>query len=873
MKWLAQIKQWMRDQAIRRAVEKEMGGGVLKSQIYVDKDKRLVSPSNPEGLLVANRRDEPEGGFQGVDRKLAEGGVVAGIPNFRAGGGGLPPVPTPNPGVWQQIVASTKAFASSIGQAAKNLATAVFGAQAVNGALTRAAAAGGVLKKVAGDLLSPLGLAAGLALGLAIGLYKAVTNSQLLADALGEAADREVYSGQFKALLGDTAAAEKRLKSLAAFAQGSPFRFDDVVDASKRLQILTRGALTGTGAMKMVADAAAIAGVSMADSAAVIGGAWEDIFSGRGAGNAIDQLKQLGMVSAATADKLKLMEMRGLKGKGLWSAISAELAKNKGMADALSQSIQGLNNELDNTRGNQLASIGAMFAKGQKDGIRTAIVAWKEFGPVLKEILAPFAALFNAINSFILFIVKATASIPGFKSAIVALGRAILFLVAALALLGAVQGLQMLVGLVRIVLPLARSLLAAGAASSRFGAALSFIGKNFIKFLGPIGAAIGLLSMFGDTIMSLAQKIPGLGAALEGMGFGGGAKDTFESAQEMAQKIAAAQSGSSTPGEKAELISEAETQFREAQEKRREAQKKAKQGKTAGDYATNIATGAAIGATIGSAVPVVGTAAGAVAGGAIGGAATFLDGIFGQDSRQQAADEASAAEAEARKQRDAARNMPNKPPEEFMNTPAYQKAAAEAEGMLNDANAMQDALDQWVEALKASGAEIDAATQAEIDARQEAIDALRAEAAARVSPEQIKKDQDNQNTADKARGAAMEKIGEVTGNQSMVQEGRDLQDEADIRQKTQDYISQGMDPAQAESTAKQEVLASRLEKEQQGYNTFASGIGAVGGAAGEVGGTGSTEEARLLRELIRVVEQDPGQSAAAMPSALANNQR
>jgi len=57
-------------------------------------------------------------------------------------------------------------------------------------------------------------------------------------------------------------------------------------------------------------------------------------------------------------------------------------------------------------------------------------------------------------------------------------------------------------------------------------------------------------------------------------------------------------------------------------------------------------------------------------------------------------------------------------------------------------------------------------------------------------------------------------------------------------------------------------------------NTFASGLGAVGGAAGEMGATGSTEEARLLRELIRVVEQDPGgQSAAAMPSGLANNQR
>jgi uncharacterized protein YjbJ (UPF0337 family) len=785
-------------------------------------------------------------------------------------------LPNPNPGVWAQIAAVTKQFATNLAAGARNLADSVLGAQNVDEALKRAAAAGGALKTIAADLLSPLGLAAGLALGLAIGLYKAVTNSQLLADALGEAANRDVYSGQFKALLGDTAAAEKRLRSLAAFAEGSPFRFDDVVDASKRLQVLTRGAMTGTSAMKMVADAAAVAGVSMADAAAVIGGAWEDIFSGKNAGNAIDQLKQLGMVSTATADKLKLMEMRGLRGRGLWAAISAELAKNKGSADALGESIQGLNEKLDNTKGNQLASIGAMFAQGQEDGIRAATVAWKEFGPVLKDILSPIAALFNAINSLILNAVKLAAAFPGLKQGLVLVGRAILVVIAALSALAAAQGLRLLVGAVRFLLPLAKAFLTAGAAGGVLGKALSFIGAGFVRFLGPIGAAITLLSMFGDTIMGLIDKIPGLSALLNSMGFGdfgNNAKATFDDAQAMAQKIAAAQSGSSTPAEKAELIGQAETQFRAAQEKRREAQKRAK-GKTAGDYMGNIMTGAATGAAIGfMAGGPVGAAVGAVAGGVVGGVATFADGVFGQDRREKEAEEASAAEAEARKQRDAARNMPNKPPEGFMNSPAYQKAAAESEGMLTEADALQDALDEWVEALKASGADIDDATQAEIDARQEAIDALRAEAAARVSADRIKQDQDNANTAQRVRGETLEKIGEATGDQSKIQEGRDMQDEANIREKTSGYIAEGMDAGEAENLARQEVTADRLLKEQQSYSTFSSGIGAVGGAAGETGGTGSTEEARLLRELIRVVEKDPGQAAAPMPSSLAQNQR
>ncbi len=46
---------------------------VPKHLIYVDSDPRLKSTQNPRGLLVANFRDEPSGGFQGVDRALSSG--------------------------------------------------------------------------------------------------------------------------------------------------------------------------------------------------------------------------------------------------------------------------------------------------------------------------------------------------------------------------------------------------------------------------------------------------------------------------------------------------------------------------------------------------------------------------------------------------------------------------------------------------------------------------------------------------------------------------------------------------------------------------------------------------------------------------------
>ncbi len=59
---------------LQSAIAREVAAGVPKSLIYIDRDPRLVGPNNPQGLLVANRRDEPAGGFQGVNRVIAQGG-------------------------------------------------------------------------------------------------------------------------------------------------------------------------------------------------------------------------------------------------------------------------------------------------------------------------------------------------------------------------------------------------------------------------------------------------------------------------------------------------------------------------------------------------------------------------------------------------------------------------------------------------------------------------------------------------------------------------------------------------------------------------------------------------------------------------------
>jgi hypothetical protein len=72
---------------LKEAIGREMAAGVPSSQIYVDNSPSLKNSANPMGLMVANRRDEPAGGFQGINRARKEG---ANPMTYGAAGGFVP---------------------------------------------------------------------------------------------------------------------------------------------------------------------------------------------------------------------------------------------------------------------------------------------------------------------------------------------------------------------------------------------------------------------------------------------------------------------------------------------------------------------------------------------------------------------------------------------------------------------------------------------------------------------------------------------------------------------------------------------------------------------------------------------------------------
>ena len=72
---------------LKEAIGREMSAGVPASQIYIDQNSSLKNSMNPMGLMVANRRDEPAGGMQGINRARREG---ANPMTYGAGSGFIP---------------------------------------------------------------------------------------------------------------------------------------------------------------------------------------------------------------------------------------------------------------------------------------------------------------------------------------------------------------------------------------------------------------------------------------------------------------------------------------------------------------------------------------------------------------------------------------------------------------------------------------------------------------------------------------------------------------------------------------------------------------------------------------------------------------
>jgi hypothetical protein len=279
--------------------------------------------------------------------------------------------------------------------------TLKFAGAAVERGLARVKSAfsslGGVALKVGKSLLSPFAaLTALLGTGaLASGLMSFVKGSSAAASSV------ESLTTQFTTLLGSATAAKQRMEEITKFAASTPFEIAELAATSKLLEVMG-GKLISTGdGLRLVGDAAAMSGQPIEEVGLHIGRLFSAITSGTSAGESVNRLQELGLITGAT--KIKFEELAAAQKKGTAATLTGEralkllqgvMSKAQGGMAALSATTEG---KLSNMKDN-ITQLKVAFGNGFNDGLRIALDA---ANTKLPQLLAKFAEFGKLIGKTI----------------------------------------------------------------------------------------------------------------------------------------------------------------------------------------------------------------------------------------------------------------------------------------------------------------------------------------------------------------------------------------------------------------------------------------------------------------------------------------
>jgi len=263
----------------------------------------------------------------------------------------------------------------------------------IAGVEVQASGLSGVMGKLATSNLAfgaALSVAAAGAVALGAGLA-------FIKDASGKAANIESLTMQFETLLGSAEKAKARMEEIKKFAASTPFEVANLSETSKLLQTLG-GDLLATGAgLRMVGDAAAIAGQPIQEVGLHFGRLFNAITSGTSAGESIGRLQELGLMTGKV--KLQFEALAAAQKKGekpiltqtqAMTLLQGVFAKTAGAMERLSSTTEGKLSNMKDAVDNLKVSFGTGFNKG----LKSALDASNAFLPQLE-------AKFAVAGSFI----------------------------------------------------------------------------------------------------------------------------------------------------------------------------------------------------------------------------------------------------------------------------------------------------------------------------------------------------------------------------------------------------------------------------------------------------------------------------------------
>jgi len=203
----------------------------------------------------------------------------------------------------------------------------------------------------------------------------------------------ESLTTQFTTLLGSADKAGKRMEEIVKFAASTPYEIQELAETSKMLQTMGGNLLATGDGLRMVGDAAAMSGRPISEVGLAIGRVFNAITSGTSAGEMVNRLQELGLITGT--NKRRFEELAAAQKKGQAQILSSSqalrllktvMSQTEGGMEALSATTEG---KMSNMK-ESFVQLQVAFGTGMNKGLKVAIDAVTDFLPKLE---AKFAQL------------------------------------------------------------------------------------------------------------------------------------------------------------------------------------------------------------------------------------------------------------------------------------------------------------------------------------------------------------------------------------------------------------------------------------------------------------------------------------------------
>ncbi|MDR1284109.1 MAG: hypothetical protein LBK99_25330 [Opitutaceae bacterium] len=294
--------------------------------------------------------------------------------------------------------------------------------QGVSGAM-RASLEGAMIDK----LLGPTAILSGMMLGVLKTIILITKNTEMFKRGMEQVSRMQTLQTQFQTLLKSVSAAKARIAELYKFAAATPFQIGEIAEASRNLEVLTRGALSTGAGLRMVGDAAAATGGDFASTAFYIGRLYAGLKNGSPIGGVLMRLQELGLVSGTARLQLEQLTDSGADFGATWAIIQKELAKTEGAMKRQSETITGLQANLEDARAMMAGAFGEPFLEQETESIKAAIATTEHLTPVLAHVAKDLAVVTGAWSKFVNWVKQPLIPqdmLTGMWDALVAIGGA-----------------------------------------------------------------------------------------------------------------------------------------------------------------------------------------------------------------------------------------------------------------------------------------------------------------------------------------------------------------------------------------------------------------------------------------------------------------